>query len=207
MRLRTMIVDDEELAVERLKMMLSEFDEIEIVHMTQNPWEAYQYAKANRLNLAFLDISMPELDGLRLASLLGEIDPDIRIVFATGYEEYAVRAFELSALDYVMKPVTARRMSLVLDKLSRRDRSADDESFRPEASSRNERPPGSGILTEQEMRVMLLVFEGLSNKEIAARLNIAAETVKWHMKNVYRKLDVSNRVQLLRRAEQLHISF
>lgn len=207
MRLRTMIVDDEELAVERLKMMLSEFDEIEIVHMTQNPWEAYQYAKANRLNLAFLDISMPELDGLRLASLLGEIDPDIRIVFATGYEEYAVRAFELSALDYVMKPVTARRMSLVLDKLSRRDRSADDESFRPGASSRNERPPGSGILTEQEMRVMLLVFEGLSNKEIAARLNIAAETVKWHMKNVYRKLDVSNRVQLLRRAEQLHISF
>ncbi|MFB9276253.1 response regulator [Cohnella cellulosilytica] len=207
MRLRTMIVDDEELAVDRLKMMLSEFDEIEIVHMTQNPWEAYQYAKEHRLELAFLDISMPELDGLRLASLLGEIDPDIRIVFATGFEEYAVRAFELSALDYVMKPVTARRMSLVLDKIRRRDRNAADGSFRPGPSPGNERSPGSGLLTEQEMRVMLLVFEGLSNKEIAARLNIAAETVKWHMKNVYRKLDVSNRVQLLRRAEQLHITF
>ncbi len=207
MRLRTMIVDDEELAVERLKMMLSEFDEIEIVHMTQNPWEAYQYAKGHRLELAFLDISMPELDGLRLASLLGEIDPDIRIVFATGYEEYAVRAFELSALDYVMKPVTARRMSLVLDKLHRRDRNAGDGSSRPGPALSKERTTGEGMLTEQEMRVMLLVFEGLSNKEIAARLHIAAETVKWHMKNVYRKLDVSNRVQLLRRAEQLHITF
>jgi two-component system LytT family response regulator len=204
--LRAIIVDDEELSVERLKRILSESGEIEICHTFLNPLEAYEFVKANPIHVAFLDISMPEIDGMRLSSLLMDLDASIEVVFVTAYDDYAVQAFDMSALDYLMKPVTAQRMSKTLDKIIKRHRSAAVEPsmvFLPDTP--DEELSVNEILTEQEMKVLRLIADGLSNKEIVPRLNITGETVKFHIKNVYRKLGVNNRVRALQRARELRI--
>lgn len=217
--LKAMIVDDEELSVKRLKRILSESGEIEISHAFLNPLEAYEFVKANPIHIAFLDISMPEINGMRLSSLLLDLDASIDVVFVTGYDDYAVQAFDMSALDYLMKPVTAQRMSKTLDKIRKRHRIAAGEQSKEIILRDQEKVPLKvwspetpveklslkGILTEQETRILRLITDGLSNKEIAYHLNIKAETVKSHIKNVYRKLNVNSRVQALQRAKELMI--
>lgn len=204
--LQAIIVDDEELPMKLLKKILTDSGEIEICHTFLNPLEAYEFVKANPIQLAFLDISMPEINGMRLSGMLHDLDDSIDVVFVTAYDDYAVQAFDMSALDYLMKPVTAQRMSQTLDKIIKRHRSAaarpptevllitpEKEQFRKE------------ILTEQETKVLRLIADGLSNKEIALHMNITGETVKFHIKNVYRKLGIFNRVQALQRARELRI--
>lgn len=115
--LRAMIVDDEEVSVRRLKRMLAESGRIITCHSFLNPVEAYSFVENNPIDVAFLDISMPEIDGMSLSRLIKNKDASIRIVFVTGYDEYAVQAFEVSALDYLLKPVTAKRLAQTLDKL------------------------------------------------------------------------------------------
>jgi two-component system LytT family response regulator len=217
--LRAIIVDDEELSVKRLKKMISESGEIEICHTFLNPWEAYEFVKANPIHIAFLDISMPEIDGMRLSSLLLDLDTSIDVVFVTGYNDYAVQAFDMSVLDYIMKPVSAQRMSKTLDKIRKRHQCTavepSMEVLRRDQDKvplklRSPRTPEEElslkvILTEQETKIVLLITDGLSNKEIAYHLNITVETVKSHIKNLYRKLNVNNRVQLLQRAKELKI--
>jgi two-component system LytT family response regulator len=204
--LRAIIVDDEELSVNRLKRILSESGEIDRCHTFLNPLEAYEFVKTNPIHIAFLDISMPEIDGMRLSSLLIGLDSSIDVVFVTAHDDYALQAFDMSALDYVMKPVTAQRVSRTLAKIRKNHRSMPIESaveILPttpgEELSRNE------ILTEQETKVLRLIADGLSNKEIVPRLNITGETVKYHIKNMYRKLGVNNRVRALQRARELKI--
>ncbi|TBL80701.1 BTAD domain-containing putative transcriptional regulator [Paenibacillus thalictri] len=122
--LRAIIVDDEELSVKRLKRILSDNDEIETCHTFLNPREAYEFAMEHPIDIAFLDISMPEISGMTLSGLLHEIDDTIHIVFVTGYEEYAIQAFDLDALDYLLKPVTMERISRTLSKAIKRTRTA-----------------------------------------------------------------------------------
>ncbi len=204
--LRAVIVDDEELSLNRLKRLLSESVEIEIVHTFLNPVEAYEFVKANPVHIAFLDISMPEIDGMRLSGLLLDLDASIDVVFVTAHDEYAVQAFDMSALDYLMKPVTAQRMSKTLDKIIKKHRRAailDSVEVLPKTPE--EKRFRKEILTEQEMRVLRLIANGLSNREIAPRLAITGETVKFHIKNIYRKLEVNNRVQALQRARAFQL--
>ncbi|TMV47605.1 response regulator [Paenibacillus mesophilus] len=121
--LRAIIVDDEELSVKRLRRLLAESGEVEICGTFMSPTEAYQYAEANPIDVAFLDISMPEINGMRLSGLLLDLDASIDVVFVTGHDHYAVQAFDMDALDYLMKPVTPERLSRALDKLGRKRRS------------------------------------------------------------------------------------
>lgn len=117
--LRAMIVDDEELSVQRLSRLLSESGKVSECHTFLTPMDAYEFARTNSrsIDIAFLDISMPDMDGMELSGLLQDLDGTIEIVFVTSYDEYAVRAFELSALDYLLKPATAERLGKTLDKI------------------------------------------------------------------------------------------
>ncbi|RJX38003.1 response regulator [Paenibacillus pinisoli] len=118
--LRAIIVDDEPLSVKRLNRILSESGTVEVCGAFLSPLEACQYAEENPFDVAFLDISMPEIDGMSLSERLTELHPSIHIVFVTGYDEYAVQAFEMNALDYLMKPVTAERVARTLDRIRSR---------------------------------------------------------------------------------------
>lgn len=111
--IRTLIVDDESLARERIRDMLAEDPEIEILEECANGEQALEAIKRYSPDLLFLDVEMPGMDGF---AMLEEMDPEDMpaIVFVTAYDQYAVRAFEVYALDYLLKPFDRERFEKAL---------------------------------------------------------------------------------------------
>jgi len=126
--IRAIIVDDEELSIKRLRRLVEESGWLQVCQTFQHPLEAYEYAKENPFDVAFLDISMPHVNGMKLSALLRALRDDILIVFVTGYEEYALQAFDADALDYVLKPIDEDRLARALDKIRRARRISEPEA-------------------------------------------------------------------------------
>jgi two-component system LytT family response regulator len=116
MSLRTLVVDDEPLARERLKLLLNQEEDIEIVGECNNGTEALACLRSSVVDLLFLDIQMPERSGLEVVEELGMLGMPAT-VFVTAYQEHAVRAFELEAIDYLTKPVEPQRLRLTLNRV------------------------------------------------------------------------------------------
>ncbi len=114
--MRVLVVDDERLARNRLRRMLERFEEVEVVGEAADGEEALARIAEQRPEVVFLDIRMPELDGLAVARRL---PPDTRVVFTTAYDEYAVDAFEAAAVDYLLKPIESERLAAAVEKVRR----------------------------------------------------------------------------------------
>ena len=110
-KILTVIVDDEELARHVLRELISAHPELEIVAECANGFEAVKAVTELKPDLLFLDIQMPKLDGFEVLELVGS---DMAIVFATAYDEYALKAFEVHAVDYLLKPFGADRFERAL---------------------------------------------------------------------------------------------
>ncbi|WP_227011655.1 response regulator [Paenibacillus lutimineralis] len=121
MGMKVIIVDDESLAIFKMEKLLKEqtvVQDIEIIGSYMNPHEALEIAQRQFLQLAFLDIEMPEINGFELANQLLNIQPHIQIVFTTAFQEYALKAFEINALDYLLKPVSQDRLIITLQRIA-----------------------------------------------------------------------------------------
>src|SRR5579875_1810506 len=116
-RIRTVIVDDEELARQILHEFLREEKDIEIVAECSNGFDAVKAIAAHKPDLLFLDIQMPKLDGFEVLEL---IDREIAVVFVTAYDQYAMKAFDAAAVDYLLKPFDAERFRTALQRARRR---------------------------------------------------------------------------------------
>ncbi|HOC19525.1 MAG TPA: LytTR family DNA-binding domain-containing protein [Vicinamibacterales bacterium] len=118
-RLRVVIADDERPARSFLASLVRSFDDVELVGEAANGSEALQLIESLKPDLALLDLQMPELDGLSVARLLRGKHPPL-VAFVTAYDEYAVRAFEVNAVDYLLKPVSGARLRETLNRVQER---------------------------------------------------------------------------------------
>src|SRR6195952_5361185 len=119
MTIRTILVDDEPLAIQGLELRLQAFDDVEIIEKCQNGREAIRAIKTHKPDLVFLDIQMPGFDGFSVVQGLMEVEPPL-FVFVTAYSDHAIRAFEAQAMDYLMKPVEDSRLADTLDRVRQR---------------------------------------------------------------------------------------
>ena len=119
MTIRTILVDDEPLAIQGLELRLQQFDDVEIVDKCINGREAIRAIKTHKPDLVFLDIQMPGFDGFSVVQGLMEVEPPL-FVFVTAYSDHALRAFEAQAVDYLMKPVEEGRLADTLDRVRQR---------------------------------------------------------------------------------------
>jgi two-component system, LytTR family, response regulator len=119
--LRTILVDDEPLALERLQVFFRDIGEVEIVGTARDGREAAEKIEALKPDLAILDIQMPEQNGLRVAASLPEEERP-EIIFVTAFEQYAPDAFEVEAADYLLKPVRFDRLWQAVERAKRRKR-------------------------------------------------------------------------------------
>ena len=110
-------VDDEKLALEALSEAIAQADAGAVVHAFRHASEAIRFAEENTCDVAFLDIEMREMRGIDLAKKLKGIQPQLNIVFATGYDNYRGDAFDLHVSGYIMKPITADKVRIELDNL------------------------------------------------------------------------------------------
>ena len=121
--LRTLIVDDEPLAIERMQVLCAEIDQLQVVGTASDGEAALRLADKLKPDLLLLDMTMPGLDGLAVARQLGRRERPPGVIFITAHEEFAVQAFDIDAVDYVLKPVGAERLERAVDRaLVRRDR-------------------------------------------------------------------------------------
>jgi two-component system LytT family response regulator len=116
-RLRAFVVDDERLAVDRLVRLLEASGRVEIAGSDTDPVRALAALKSEDVDVLFLDIQMPELTGFELLEELGR---DLPVIFTTAYDQYAIDAFTVNSIDYLLKPIAPERLERALDKLQRR---------------------------------------------------------------------------------------
>ncbi len=123
-KLRIIIADDERPAREFLKFILREFEDVEIVGEAENGAEAIEIIKQTKPDLALLDLQMPEISGLEVVKLLRKNQMPL-VAFVTAFDEYAVQAFEVGAVDYLLKPIEKSRLGETLNRAAERLEQAD----------------------------------------------------------------------------------
>ena len=121
MHIKSLIVDDEPLAIQALEALLQKIPGIEVTGRCQDAVEAMQWIHDNDVDLVFLDIHMPEISGI---GLLKSLANPPKVIFTTAYREYAVEAFELDVIDYLVKPVSLERLLKAVDRYHERTKTS-----------------------------------------------------------------------------------
>jgi two-component system response regulator AlgR len=135
-QLKILIADDEPLAAERLQMLLARIDGVHLVGTAHDGESAVRMAEALEPNLVLLDIAMPGLDGIEVARALSRNGESPAVVFITAFDQFAVAAFDVAAIDYLMKPVDGERLARSIDRaraylIARAERAPDEAPVAP----------------------------------------------------------------------------
>jgi DNA-binding NarL/FixJ family response regulator len=196
-KLRVVVVDDHRLILEAVRLSLNLTDDIEVVGETDRGTEVLALVRDTKPDLVLLDYLMPDLDGLFVLDQLRRAHPDVSVVMLSGLDDPALirEALRRGASAFVVKRLEPAELAAAL---------------RQAASGRmlkafDTPPPQRGAevragLGRAETRVLEALTRGLTNKQIAKELYVAEETVKHHLKNIYKKLRVANRTEAVRYA-------
>ena len=201
--MRLIVVDDDRLVVDSLKIILGAQPQIEVVGTGANGNDAVSLYAEHAPDIALLDIQMPGRDGLSAAREILERDPSARVVFLTTFsdDEYIVSALKLGARGYLIKTDVAAippALTQVMDgKRVLEGKAIEDVDFDGvdvEAGAR--RPAAFVSLTDREFEVAELIARGLDNKEIAATAYMGEGTVRNHISSILAKMGLRNRTQI-----------
>ena len=146
--LRIIVVDDEQLAREELCFLLGQLSDVEVVGQAGNGIEALRVIEEQSPDLVMLDVQMPGLTGFEVARRLLRAGIETQLVFVTAYDQHAIEAFEVNAVDYLLKPVEAGRLATAVDRARRRIQS--------------DRPTSKGPSTEEMDKLFNDWLDGVS---------------------------------------------
>ena len=194
-RLKVLVADDHELMVEAVRLALTQAgDEFEIVATTTRGQQVLPLAAQTQPDLVILDLRMPGMDGLTCLELLRQRHPGIKTVVLSGVEDANVvrSAFTRGAIAFIRKQVDPRDLPSAI-------RQAANGTVTHPIFGDVEQPQLPSAedvgLTERELAILRALGDGMSNKQIARQLWLAEQTVKFHLTNLYRKLNVSTRTE------------
>lgn len=155
---RVILIDDETLARQLVRKYLEEFSEIEVIAECENGFEGIKVIQEKKPDFIFLDIQMPKLSGFEMLELI-ENPPEI--IFTTAYDQYAIKAFELNAVDYLLKPFSVERFRVavtkILDKLA--DEKKRDVSYNVLLSTKNSQEKLDKILIKDGSKIHVIPLE------------------------------------------------
>lgn len=115
--MKALILDDEILVLNNLKFLLKNFAQVEIIYESTSAVDVINWIKLNEADVLFIDISMPDINGIDLAEYVSGIRPKAKIVFITAYDNYALEAFRANTVDYLLKPITLSKLTKTIKKL------------------------------------------------------------------------------------------
>ena len=160
MALSAVIIDDEQLAREELSYLLKSVEDVTVVAQGRNGLEAVTLIKDHAPDLVFLDVQMPGLDGFGVIKKLMDKKISLpQIVFATAYDQYAVKAFEVNAIDYLLKPFDKKRVALALEKARKKVQTTAAEHQKLDTLMKMleaQRPQNSKVLLRSAGRLLLV---------------------------------------------------
>lgn len=199
--IRVLLVDDHELLRAGLRSALAEAAGVEVVGEASHGRDAVQLAKELRPDVVLLDLAMPELDGLETARRITRAAPRSRILILSGYadEAYVTRALSAGAAGYALKGESPEVLVKAIHSVH-----AGGEWFSERLAKTVAKAKGGDLpkspLTHREREVLKLLAEGLTVREVAEILGLSQKTVDTHKTNLMKKLQLRNRVQLVRYA-------
>ena len=199
-RLKVLVADDHELMLAAVRLALAEAnDEFEIVAETTRGQQVLPLAARTQPDLVLLDLRMPGMDGLTCLELLRQRHPKIKTVVLSGVDEPNVirSAFGRGAVAYIRKLVDPRDLPSALRQ------AVSGSVTQPIFGDQDEPESAAGGdvgLSERELSILTALGQGRSNKQIAQELWLAEQTVKFHLTNLYRKLEVSSRTEAVNAA-------
>lgn len=196
-RIRVLIVDDHAMVRSGLRNFLYAYEWIDPIGEAANGAEAIAFCAAHEVDVALMDVVMPEMDGVEATQQIVNLGKPIKIIILTSFHEQDTveRALKAGATSYLLKNVTAEELAQAIQAAF-----AGRSTLAPEATvalinvTRGKSNLGSD-LTEREKEVLALLVKGRSNSDIAAQLNVSVATIKFHLTNIFSKLGAKNRVE------------
>ena len=195
-KIRVIVVDDHSVVRSGLEQFLATTADIELVATAANGIEALARVEDFEPDVVLMDLSMPEMDGIEATRQIAQLHPSSRVLVLTSFSDQAriLDALEAGAEGYLLKHADPDDIADAIRTLHAGGSPLDPKAARTLLESRRSGRTASQ-LTDREREVLLLVREGLANKQIARRLGIAERTVKAHLTSVYQRLGVTDRTQ------------
>jgi DNA-binding NarL/FixJ family response regulator len=199
-RVRLVLADDHRLFLEGVRASLEDAEDIEVVGEADSGSKLLSLVAHSRPDLVLMDFSMPQLDGLACLDTIHSRHPEVKVAILSAFREPDViqAALRRGACAYIVKTINPDDLASVIRQVINGTVYQALDLAEPEQSG-SVREVG---LTERELAILQALARGLSNEAIAKELWIARQTVKFHVRNVYRKLGVSNRTEAARYAYQ-----
>lgn len=202
--INVMIVDDHDMVRTGLRTYLMLEPKLQVIAEANNGQEALQWLNSNRENrlpdIILMDLMMPEMDGIQTTKAVIAQFPDMKIVMLTSFleDDKVYEAIEAGAVSYVLKTVSAEELIYAIQGAFKGMPVMTSDVSQALTRGLRQRTAQSGDegLTEREKEVLLLIADGLSNKEIAEELHISVKTVKTHVSNLLMKCELEDRTQL-----------
>jgi DNA-binding NarL/FixJ family response regulator len=185
--IKCILIDDELEALQRLGTLLAKLENIKILGMIQDPADAVDQIINKTPDIVFLDVEMPKMSGFDVVEAIKTAGLSPTIVFATGYNQYAIKAIKAAAFDFLVKPVD-------IDELKECIRRFNAEGGRRIQGFQSFEQFN---LSTREKEVLQLIIKGKSSKEISAELYIALSTVETHRKKILQKANVKSTPELI----------
>jgi NarL family two-component system response regulator LiaR len=197
-----MIVDDHLLVRDGLELLVSTFDDLEVVAVAEDGEEAVRLCQEAQPDVILMDVVMPNMDGPTATARIRETWPHVQVLALTSFveEDLVQRAIEAGAIGYLLKKVSATEVAEAI-RAAHLGRSTIDSDALQFLVKSAHRPPALGHdLTDREREVLALLAVGLTNKEIAEKLTLSPATVRVYVSHILSKLGAGNRTEAARLA-------
>lgn len=206
-RISLLIVDDHEVVRIGLKALFDSYEHLEVVGQAANAQEAIDKALTLKPDVVIMDVRMPGISGIEACREIRSQDPGIKVIMLTSYaDDEAVLASLLAGAEgYVLKKVWSGDLIKAIEKVYRGEKLMDRQEVEQLKNRlKQSAPPELAELTEQEKKVLALIAEAKTNKEIAQCLFISEKTVRNYVSSIFRKLNLTNRSQAVVLAQRLN---
>jgi len=199
---KILIVDDHPLVVEGLKSLLADVEEIAVVGTAPNAFDAISFLKNNAVDVAFLDVNLPDINGIDLCKKIKEQFPEVKSLALSTFSEraYVSRMIQNGACGYLIKSSSKEE---ILDAIRQVQAGGYYMNVNFDQNPTPTNPKSIPFLTRREKEVLNLIAEGLTNPQIADQLFVSVTTVNTHRANLLMKFEVSNTASLIKVAAGL----
>ena len=198
-RIQILLIDDHSMVIEGMKAILQLIPSVQVKATAKNAYEAIDALKQHEIQLCFLDINLPDISGIDLCLKIKKEFPEIHVIGLSTFNQrsYIAQMMQNGASGYLLKSATQEEIEASINTVIQGKLFFNISTV---ATAPNEK--NVPLLTRREKEILLLIADGLTNNEIAAKLFLSTHTIDSHRKNLFIKFDVNNVALLVKKASQ-----